>query len=49
MYGVEIRELPEDHPLRSLGQHGLYSTKVFEPFDIIGEYVGEVVDNQVQH
>jgi hypothetical protein len=47
MWGVEIRELPPDHPLGKLGgQHGLYATKVFEPFDIIGEYVGEVVDDQ---
>jgi len=35
--GVEVRDLPEQHFLH--GQQGLFATKRFYQFDIIGEYV----------
>lgn len=41
--GVEIRELGEDHVLS--GEHGLFTTKQFKQCEIIGEYVGEIVDS----
>ena len=36
--GVEVRVLPKGHILA--GQKGLFATKVFSQYDIIGEYTG---------
>mmetsp|Transcript_12373 Transcript_12373/g.18769 ORF Transcript_12373/g.18769 Transcript_12373/m.18769 type:complete len:231 (+) Transcript_12373:115-807(+) len=44
-YGVEIRDLPADHVL--CGEQGLFATKRFERFDVIGEYTGRIVDSDV--
>jgi hypothetical protein len=38
--GVKIQQLPENHMLAN--QYGLFATKQFNKFDIIGEYVGVV-------
>lgn len=43
--GVEGRLLPTDHPL--CGEYGLFAVQRFARFDIIGEYVGKVVDADV--
>lgn len=43
--GVEVRRLPKEHFLS--GQHGLFATEKFSRFDIIGEYVGVVVGDEV--
>ena len=43
--GVEVRKLPKDHFLS--GQYGLFATEKFSRFDIIGEYVGVVVGDEV--
>jgi hypothetical protein len=40
--GVEVRDLDKNHLL--YGQQGLFATKFFKKFDILGEYVGEIVD-----
>eukprot|EP01035_Chromulina_nebulosa_P019618 gene19618-25527_t len=40
--GVEIRLLDDSHFLR--GEYGLFATKRFSRFDIIGEYTGKIVD-----
>ena len=39
--GVEVRVLPPDHMLK--GQMGVFATKHFSCFDIVGEYTGTVV------
>lgn len=44
MAGVEVRDLVAPHPLE--GQRGLFATRAFQAFDIIGEYIG-VVDGDV--
>jgi hypothetical protein len=41
LYGVEVRDLPVGHVLA--GQQGLFATRQFKQFDIIGEYTGEIV------
>ena len=41
--GVEVRVLPEDHKIP--GQHGLFATQKWDPYDVIGEYVGKIVDD----
>ena len=43
--GVEGRLLPAEHPLH--GEYGLFATQRFFRFDVVGEYVGEVVDSEV--
>ena len=43
--GVEVRKLGKDHFLS--GEHGLFSTRKFSKFDIIGEYTGMVVGSTV--
>jgi len=43
--GVEVRDLPVNHFLH--GEQGLYAAKKFEKFDIIGEYTGRIVGNEV--
>jgi hypothetical protein len=40
LHGVEIRDLPRNHLL--YGQQGLFATKRWFQFDVIGEYTGEV-------
>lgn len=40
MAGVEVRVLVAPHPLE--GQRGLFATRAFEAFDVLGEYVGVV-------
>lgn len=40
--GVEGRLLPLGHPL--CGEYGLFATQRFDRFDVIGEYVGKVVN-----
>lgn len=42
--GVEVRKLPPNHLLH--GQYGLFATKKFRKFDIVGEYTGQVVGSQ---
>ncbi|TFJ84998.1 hypothetical protein NSK_003422 [Nannochloropsis salina CCMP1776] len=40
--GIEVRRITEpSHVLH--GQYGVYATRAFAPFDVIGEYVGRVV------
>eukprot|EP01038_Epipyxis_sp_PR26KG_P006807 gene6807-9322_t len=41
VHGVEVRKLPSNHFLS--GQYGLFATKKFFKFDIVGEYTGKVV------
>ena len=41
--GVEGRLLTSDHPL--CGEYGLFATKHFSRFDVIGEYIGKVVSS----
>ena len=41
IHGVEIRDLPRGHLLH--GEQGLFATKKFQQFDIVGEYNGKVV------
>lgn len=43
--GVEGRLLPEEHPLH--GEYGLFATQRFSRFDVVGEYVGQVVSDEV--
>jgi hypothetical protein len=43
--GVEVRDLPSSHFLH--GEQGLFALKPFQPFDILGEYTGLVVGNDV--
>ena len=38
IHGVEVKKLGKDHFLS--GEYGLFSTKKFSKFDIIGEYTG---------
>jgi hypothetical protein len=45
IHGVEVRKLEKDHFL--CGEHGLFSTRKFSRFDIIGEYTGMVVGSTV--
>lgn len=45
IHGVEVRKLGKDHFL--CGEHGLFSTRKFSKFDIIGEYTGMVVGSTV--
>ena len=40
MAGVEVHNLAPPHPLA--GQQGLFAVKPFAPFDVIGEYQGEI-------
>lgn len=41
--GVEVRDLSSDHVLA--GEQGLFATRNFEQFSIVGEYCGVVVPN----
>ena len=41
--GVEVRDLPNNHFLGNTGEKGLFAVQVFNQFDIIGEYCGEIV------
>ncbi len=41
IHGVKVCDLPASHFLS--GEQGLFATKSFKKFDIIGEYTGEVV------
>lgn len=43
--GVEARKLPPSHFLH--GEYGLFATRKFSKFDIVGEYVGKIVGNTV--
>jgi hypothetical protein len=43
--GVEVKALPLNHFL--FGQYGLFALQEFAPFDIIGEYTGLVVNDDV--
>jgi SET domain-containing protein len=45
--GTEVRDLPSNHFLAQNGEQGLFAIKNFKKFDIIGEYVGEVVSREV--
>jgi hypothetical protein len=45
IHGVEIRQLPKGHPLA--GEYGLFATRKFSKYDIIGEYVGKIVGKNV--
>ncbi len=44
--GIEVRKLPKDHFL--YGEYGLFATERFSRFDIIGEYTGKIVGDEVQ-
>lgn len=41
--GVQVKVLSDDHKL--CGQKGLFATQEWEQFDIVGEYVGRIIDN----
>lgn len=43
--GVEVRDLPPTHFLS--GEQGLFALEKFAQFDIVGEYTGRVVDDDV--
>jgi len=43
MHGVEIRKISEPGHVLS-GQNGLFVTRPFQKFDIIGEYMGKVTE-----
>lgn len=43
--GVEVRDLPKNHFLA--GEQGLFALEKFAQFDIIGEYTGRVVDDNI--
>jgi hypothetical protein len=43
--GVEVRDLKPPHFLA--GQQGLFAVEKFEKFDIIGEYTGRIVNDDV--
>lgn len=43
--GVEVRDLPPGHFLA--GQQGLFATRKFLRYDIIGEYTGKIVPSTV--
>ena len=43
--GVEVRDLPSTHFLS--GEQGLFALEKFSQFDIVGEYTGRVVDDDV--
>lgn len=45
VHGVEIRRLPKGHPLA--GEFGLFAAKRFSKFDIVGEYTGKIVANNI--
>jgi hypothetical protein len=45
--GVEVRDLPIGHFLFGLGQQGLFATTKFWKFDVLGEYVGRIVGDDV--
>ena len=43
--GVEVRDLPPSHTLH--GEQGLYATRKWQRFDVLGEYTGLVVGQGV--
>ena len=43
--GVEVRDLPKSHFL--FGEQGLFALEKFSQFDIVGEYTGRVVDDDI--
>jgi hypothetical protein len=43
--GVEVRDLPASHFLS--GEQGLFALEKFSQFDIVGEYTGRVVDDDI--
>ena len=45
--GVEVRDLPTGHFLHGTGQQGLFAVAKFEKFDILGEYTGRIVGDEV--
>lgn len=46
--GVIVCDLPPGHPLHARGEQGLFASKEFEPFDIIGSYTGTYVNADVR-
>ena len=42
--GVIVCDLPPGHPLHGKGEMGLFASKEFEPFDVIGSYTGSYVN-----
>jgi len=46
IHGVIVKDLAQNHPL--YGEQGLYTTKKFEKFDVIGEYLGIIVGSEVK-
>ena len=46
VHGVIVKDLAHNHPL--YGEQGLYTTKKFEKFDVIGEYLGLIVGPEVK-
>lgn len=47
MSGVEVRDVPPGHFLFGTGQQGLYAIAKFFKYDVLGEYVGKIVGNEV--
>ena len=45
--GIEVRDVPIGHFLYGLGQQGLFATTKFWKFDVLGEYVGKIVGDDV--
>jgi hypothetical protein len=43
--GVEVRKLPKGHFLH--GEYGLFASERFSRFDIVGEYTGKIVGDDV--
>lgn len=45
--GVQVRDVPEGHFLHGTGQQALFATTKFWQFDVLGEYVGKIVGDDV--
>ena len=46
IHGVIVKDLAPNHPL--YGEQGLYATKKFERFDVLGEYLGKIVGPEIK-
>eukprot|EP01041_Mallomonas_annulata_P002688 gene2688-5291_t len=44
--GVDVRDLPSGHPL--YGEKGLFATKKFSEYDMVGEYTGRIISDNVE-
>lgn len=47
IHGVEVRDVPPGHFLFGTGQQGLFAVTKFSKYDVLGEYAGKIVGNDV--